>query len=280
MRISIHALREEGDSEARGVLLVAHQFLSTPSARRATWNSRSACTGYLDISIHALREEGDLIGVLHAPEPQISIHALREEGDSFLLFFGATILHFYPRPPRGGRLLSRGWVVSKDVFLSTPSARRATRSVLRWEIRAKNFYPRPPRGGRLTGHNVLGADSLFLSTPSARRATTFFRVSPMPTRFLSTPSARRATLNGGYWDNEEVFLSTPSARRATPCSVHTTPSSRYFYPRPPRGGRPRRPNRLHSLRAISIHALREEGDSKNRDKISIFKQIIQHSARI
>lgn len=32
--------------------------------------------------------------------------------------------------------------------------------------------------------------------------------------------------------------------------------------------------------AISIHALREEGDSKNRDKISIFKQIIQHSARI
>ena len=32
--------------------------------------------------------------------------------------------------------------------------------------------------------------------------------------------------------------------------------------------------------SISIHALREEGDSKNRDKISIFKQIIQHSARI
>ena len=31
---------------------------------------------------------------------------------------------------------------------------------------------------------------------------------------------------------------------------------------------------------ISIHALCEEGDSKNRDKISIFKQIIQHSARI
>ena len=31
---------------------------------------------------------------------------------------------------------------------------------------------------------------------------------------------------------------------------------------------------------ISIHAIREEGDRKNRDKISIFKQIIQHSARI
>ena len=37
---------------------------------------------------------------------------------------------------------------------------------------------------------------------------------------------------------------------------------------------------LQRAAAISIHALREEGDSKNRDKISIFKQIIQHSARI
>ena len=54
-----------------------------------------------------------------------------------------------------------------------------------------------------------------------------------------------------------LFLSTPSARRATHCRQAEPPS-----------------------RTISIHALREEGDSKNRDKISIFKQIIQHSARI
>ena len=53
------------------------------------------------------------------------------------------------------------------------------------------------------------------------------------------------------------FLSTPSARRATDLVVVQT-----------------------ALMQISIHALREEGDSKNRDKISIFKQIIQHSARI
>ena len=66
-----------------------------------------------------------------------------------------------------------------------------------------------------------------------------------------------------------------------------------FYPRPPRGGRhgvcPERQCvnaiSIHALREegdkgdglinytdneISIHALREEGDSKNRDKISIF----------
>ena len=57
--------------------------------------------------------------------------------------------------------------------------------------------------------------------------------------------------------NLDQFLSTPSARRATVQFVH-----------------------LNGLQLISIHALREEGDSKNRDKISIFKQIIQHSARI
>lgn len=39
-------------------------------------------------------------------------------------------------------------------------------------------------------------------------------------------------------------------------------------------------HRKRQMIGISIHALREEGDSKNRDKISIFKQIIQHSARI
>ena len=57
-RISIHALREEGDlcGEVLHVLVV--QFLSTPSARRATG---LLCVVYLQaaISIHALREEGD-----------------------------------------------------------------------------------------------------------------------------------------------------------------------------------------------------------------------------
>ena len=36
-RISIHALREEGDWAVNRVLVVAPKFLSTPSARRATY---------------------------------------------------------------------------------------------------------------------------------------------------------------------------------------------------------------------------------------------------
>ena len=37
---------------------------------------------------------------------------------------------------------------SCDVFQSTPSARRATRSSARWTSRRCYFNPRPPRGGR------------------------------------------------------------------------------------------------------------------------------------
>ena len=60
----------------------------------------------LDISIHALREEGDFIqtGIQYNAQ-LISIHALREEGD--LATFSLTTIRF--------------------PFLSTPSARRATR---------------------------------------------------------------------------------------------------------------------------------------------------------
>ena len=43
-----------------------------------------------------------------------------------------------------------------------------------------------------------------------------------------------------------------------------------FYPRPPRGGRRLLAQVCEHRIVISIHALREEGDSKNRDKISIF----------
>ena len=165
------------------------------------------------------------------------------------------------------------------------------------------FYPRPPRGGRLpfpagcSGGEKISIHALreegdqflqllevdilrFLSTPSARRATLCYLMDGRWTdisihalreegdcgtkradapfqKFLSTPSARRATTENQPFCPKKLFLSTPSARRATP---QETPSA--------------------SNRLISIHALREEGDSKNRDKISIFKQIIQHSARI
>ena len=56
--ISIHALREEGDQGRTTRSVRAWQFLSTPSARRATIAQRLP-RSTRNISIHALREEGD-----------------------------------------------------------------------------------------------------------------------------------------------------------------------------------------------------------------------------
>ena len=58
----------------------------------------------------------------------------------------------------------------------------------------------------------------------------------------------------------QLFLSTPSARRATVCRGRLAEPRSNFYPRPPRGGRPECGQRHFRCRAISIHALREEGD--------------------
>ena len=87
----------------RGKKPTRKQFLSTPSARRATpaqlYTSRRA-----KISIHALREEGDhSFPVLTDDHINISIHALREEGDGWDLCSRPCGNYFYPRPPRGGR---------------------------------------------------------------------------------------------------------------------------------------------------------------------------------
>ena len=103
--ISIHALREEGDLTTINYPKIIRKFLSTPSARRATFLACFLVLIFVIISIHALREEGDL----HAPDGQ---HPLCP--------------YFYPRPPRGGRPVASRLFESQQKFLSTPSARRAT----------------------------------------------------------------------------------------------------------------------------------------------------------
>ena len=145
--ISIHALREEGDL-LLAVLLQRQkyfyprpprggrqenpaaepsqkQFLSTPSARRATPTSpsRASMPGYfyprpprggrhkhalvikllkIFLSTPSARRATVGLGV-RTPRIVISIHALREEGDGSRPAPSAPHSHFYPRPPRGGR---------------------------------------------------------------------------------------------------------------------------------------------------------------------------------
>ena len=56
----------------------------------------------------------------------ISIHALREEGDFLTCRVYNMHKNFYPRPPRGGRQQFPLFWLILLLFLSTPSARRAT----------------------------------------------------------------------------------------------------------------------------------------------------------
>ena len=168
--ISIHALREEGDRSSSTGGTTSNEFLSTPSARRATsrtWLNPCSQSNFYPRPPRGGRHRFEHIS---ARIYTISIHALREEGDARVTMPSS----------------------SSCIFLSTPSARRATQPY--------QF-----------GHPY----TKFLSTPSARRATFDIAMYHSGVRFLSTPSARRATC----WMPSGVcfrkFLSTPSARRAT-----------------------------------------------------------------
>ena len=215
--------------------------------------------------------------------PQISIHALREEGDAATLTLRAQIENFYPRPPRGGRPKRK---ILNDL--------------------KNDFYPRPPRGGRPVGCSRSYC-FWFISIHALREEgdAQDGHSGHRKFQFLSTPSARRATGKGPAHRRRSAFLSTPSARRATRpaswpgvagrISIHALREEgdkippqggklHYFYPRPPRGGRPHnqalcgdsaqflstpsaRRATVQALprpqpTAISIHALREEGDER------------------
>ena len=192
--ISIHALREEGDSRAACWSSFSLLFLSTPSARRATVPTWITASVTLLISIHALREEGDhktpeltIQGIIFLSTPSarratfiidtarlvddISIHALREEGDGCGLPPIQRRSYFYPRPPRGGR-----------------------RSCCAPSARTSNFYPRPPRGGR-PGCAAGRFEGRNISIHALREEgdVTTLNYPRIIRKFLSTPSARRAT---------------------------------------------------------------------------------------
>ena len=124
--ISIHALREEGDREAGTVEPLTYQFLSTPSARRATGGRAAPAKILRNFYPRPPRGGRRAVTFITAAEvlflstpsarratgkerplsrlPSISIHALREEGDQTApSWTRGPSANFYPRPPRGGR---------------------------------------------------------------------------------------------------------------------------------------------------------------------------------
>ena len=64
--------------------------------------------------------------------------------------FGLLSAHaiFLSTPSARRATCVAGIGVDHGIFLSTPSARRATVKIEQGTLTHRNFYPRPPRGGR------------------------------------------------------------------------------------------------------------------------------------
>ena len=235
--ISIHALREEGDSEFHVSDLFHDIFLSTPSARRATRSIKGLIFGWMDF---------------YPRPPRGGRRPCLDRGRD---------LHqnFYPRPPRGGRLDQAYRLTLLELFLSTPSARRATvrpeheaaflaisihalreEGDVAWRVldaQFWDFYPRPPRGGRRGATPVLTPHGYFYPRPPRGGRPKMELSRNQFNKFLSTPSARRATsprirARRGAGISIHALREEGDPQRATRYRVAS-----YFYPRPPRGGR-------------------------------------------
>ena len=186
---------------------------------------------------------------------------------------------FYPRPPGGGRpsvfLQACSALISihalrvegdlplpapsafSPVFLSTPSGWRATCRIS-ISCSAADGFLSTPSGWRATLFEQReGLVLRCLSTPSGWRATLFEQREVLVLRFLSTPSGWRATTPSQMPFSNEKFLSTPSGWRAT-C--------------------PKAPAHPHA--AISIHALRVEGDCSSRGSQGRRGRISIHALRV
>ena len=258
-KISIHALREEGDQVCyagrperhnfyprppRGgrqvrMKLLPHQlkFLSTPSARRATYAvqgvglyliqflstpSARRATKYHPLGVFHRQflstpsaRRATFFAVLKWHRKLISIHALREEGDRPQHFQGhPTAISIHALREEGDPRTADSSSTGNDFYPRPPRGGR--RSKGRGNASGTDFYPRPPRGGRL---QYLGASERC--------------------RVISIHALR-----------EEGDNNPPNDRQGW----------KNFYPRPPRGGRPLVIFFLFLLLPISIHALREEGD--------------------
>ena len=92
-------------------------------------------------------------------------------------------------------------------FLSTPSARRATREAADELDKLTDFYPRPPRGGRHE-EDLQYTDMLNISIHALREEGDFFREQHLcRAEFLSTPSARRATtIVISFWQRKTISI--------------------------------------------------------------------------
>ena len=267
--------------------LAVSRFLSTPSARRATFTVRQKYI--FPINFYPRPPRGGRPPKARIQAPPCHFYPRPPRGGRRATTMCRTGSgYFYPRPPRGGRPSASCSCGVLSVFLSTPSARRATGDFFHG-VGVQRFLS-TPSARRATGTAVLLHEAPDISIHALReegdlvhsRSSQFQQISIHALReegdinyvsqtgarikFLSTPSARRATeVTESAKVDEQISIHTLREEGDRP-APHVLRGLRYFYPRPPRGGRRGGAVRAVGHLPISIHALREEGDDPKKHR--------------
>ena len=258
--ISIHALRGEGDGvkpplrlietdfyprppwggrlEGRQMVAISITFLSTPSVGRAT-QGRANERGRLQISIHALRGEGDFsfMWMCRGNGRFLSTPSVGRATAAAAVGYSENFISIHALRGEGdfgGRFDRYKRTISIHALRGEGDHRKGSQ-------RRRNcfyFYPRPPWGGRRQLHRQQQAGS-HISIHALRGEGDWSRgceTWPEPNFYPRPPWGGRQ--NAAAW----------AAAGAD------------FYPRPPWGGRQQPPIQAFTVKRISIHALRGEGD--------------------
>ena len=192
-------------------------FLSTPSVWRAT-RVYQVAGGIAVISIHALRVEGDMAfqAVFFTDASFLSTPSVWRATIRTSASFGSPISISIHALRVEGDLRRCCGVPALQKFLSTPSVWRATAAARPTSDSVMYFYPRPPCGGRPESFAPSDLPVIFLSTPSVWRAT------PAAEKYCSLG---KISIHALRVEGDPAF---------SEIGFH----SKYFYPRPPCGGRP------------------------------------------
>ena len=165
------------------------------------------------------------------------------------------------------------------LFLSTPSARRATFPVRTLACTVAYFYPRPPRGGRhYSVHFPVPEGDFYPRPPRGGRHKSVHGLScVLPISIHALREEGDPQLRGA--ETHRAISIHALREEGDQQGQGTERHAGNFYPRPPRGGRlfcvPEE-IRAHS---ISIHALREEGDRELERSVGGYIQISIHALR-
>ena len=166
-----------------------------------------------------------------------------------------------------------------DLFQSTPSVGRATTS-RRPRATTISRFQSTPSVGRATVTGETDSDLVIDFNPRPPWGGRRYRrkISCLNCHFNPRPPWGGRPAQGGRKFKSCKFQSTPSVGRATRPNLFRLQYRRNFNPRPPWGGRPKVVKTVYDTIAISIHALRGEGDNLC-DTVKIYHKISIHALR-